>query len=454
MACGCRRRPRSNAPSRCCRGPRGPGMAEAEYRVGRCYLEGAGVPVSRTEGARWLERAASQGFIEAQALLATLYLHGLAAEAAGIDDGSAANLFTSNSETNAPDFVAAEKWARRAVRRRFGRGPGAARLHPDLRAGGDAQPAGGIPVVRALRQRPTAHRATSATPCRWPMSANTPEQAGQGHRAPARRRRFRPAHRAVPAGHDHRTRPGREQRTCKGPSTITARPRRRGTAARRRVGALALLEGRGVEANLDRGRILAAPRRAGRRSRGRRPGRRPLRQGRQAAAELCGSRHLVPSRRRGQPSRRRPRPGHAAHDRRRRAARLGGGGALVPRRRRGRRPQCAGGTGQSVAEGNGWRGGLGPHPRMVRAGGGVRRPGRGVQFRRLPGGRSRGGARRPQGRGMAAPGGGRRGECAVPGTAACWWKAAAWTRISRKAAPGSSAPPMSACRRPRCCWRR
>ena len=53
------------------------GIAEAEYRLGRCYLEGAGVPPSRTEGARWLERAANQGFVEAQAQLATLAIHGL-----------------------------------------------------------------------------------------------------------------------------------------------------------------------------------------------------------------------------------------------------------------------------------------------------------------------------------------------------------------------------------------
>ena len=55
------------------------GIAEAEYRVGRCYLEGAGVPPSRAEGARWLERAANQGYVEAQAQLATLAIHGLLA---------------------------------------------------------------------------------------------------------------------------------------------------------------------------------------------------------------------------------------------------------------------------------------------------------------------------------------------------------------------------------------
>ena len=54
------------------------GIAEAEFRVGRCYLEGAGVPPSRSQGARWLERAGNQGYVEAQVLLATLYVHGLA----------------------------------------------------------------------------------------------------------------------------------------------------------------------------------------------------------------------------------------------------------------------------------------------------------------------------------------------------------------------------------------
>ncbi len=48
------------------------GLVEAQYRVGRCYLEGAGVPFSRIEAARWLERASGHGFVEAQATLAGL----------------------------------------------------------------------------------------------------------------------------------------------------------------------------------------------------------------------------------------------------------------------------------------------------------------------------------------------------------------------------------------------
>src|ERR1700749_4205978 len=57
------------------------GIPEAEFRIGRCYLEGAGVPPSRGEGVRWVERAATKGFVEAQALLATLCLHGMASAA-------------------------------------------------------------------------------------------------------------------------------------------------------------------------------------------------------------------------------------------------------------------------------------------------------------------------------------------------------------------------------------
>src|SRR5690242_385582 len=87
------------------------GIAEAEYRLGRCYLEGGGVPPSRTEGARWLERAANQGFVEAQAQLATLAIHGLVAQS---DDGPSTRLFASQ-EATAPDFDAGLNWASKAA---------------------------------------------------------------------------------------------------------------------------------------------------------------------------------------------------------------------------------------------------------------------------------------------------------------------------------------------------
>src|SRR5438105_9261101 len=51
-------------------------LAEAEYRVGRCYLEGAGVPACLAEAIIWLERAGRHRHIEAQTVLALLYLDG------------------------------------------------------------------------------------------------------------------------------------------------------------------------------------------------------------------------------------------------------------------------------------------------------------------------------------------------------------------------------------------
>src|SRR6266566_3498133 len=92
------------------------GMPEAEYRVARCYLEGAGVPPSRTEGVVWLKRAAEHGCVKAQSLLAALYLRGLAGSASGhlSDDARADRLFTGD-EVADPDFESALKWAYEAA---------------------------------------------------------------------------------------------------------------------------------------------------------------------------------------------------------------------------------------------------------------------------------------------------------------------------------------------------
>ena len=93
------------------------GISDAEYRVARCYLEGAGVPRSRAEGARWLERAASHGCVEAQSLLAALCVRGLAGATNGGslgDDAGASRLFTGDAPVEL-DFGSALKWARVAA---------------------------------------------------------------------------------------------------------------------------------------------------------------------------------------------------------------------------------------------------------------------------------------------------------------------------------------------------
>lgn len=95
------------------------GIPEAEYRVARCYLEGTGVPFSRAEGARWLERAASHNCVEAQSLLAALHVRGLAAatnSSALTDEPHTNRLFESDAAAE-PDFRSALKWARLAAER-------------------------------------------------------------------------------------------------------------------------------------------------------------------------------------------------------------------------------------------------------------------------------------------------------------------------------------------------
>jgi TPR repeat protein len=93
------------------------GVTEAQFRIGRCYLRGSGVPASRAEGARWLEIAATAGHTEAQWLLAALLIEGVRMpikRAACAGERGAASLFSSD-EAAEPDFVQAEIWARRAA---------------------------------------------------------------------------------------------------------------------------------------------------------------------------------------------------------------------------------------------------------------------------------------------------------------------------------------------------
>ena len=77
------------------------------------------MPPSGPEAVRWLERAATHGYLEAQSTLAAMYIHGipgLAAAQAGNDLGArpAAALFSAN-EPAKPDFERALEWARRAA---------------------------------------------------------------------------------------------------------------------------------------------------------------------------------------------------------------------------------------------------------------------------------------------------------------------------------------------------
>ena len=91
------------------------GIPHAEYCIARCYLEGAGVPASRSEGARWLRRAAAHGSVDAQALLAAVYVAGLARAEGDVGKSLSERLFAADSPGGAPDFAAAHAWAIKAA---------------------------------------------------------------------------------------------------------------------------------------------------------------------------------------------------------------------------------------------------------------------------------------------------------------------------------------------------
>ena len=139
------------------------GIAEAEYLVGRAYLEAAGVPPSAQEAARWLEKAAERGYVDAQSLLGALYVHGVSGAAEQAAPAGPALFAAAAAGGVRPDFGA--RRALGAPRRggRLGRRAGAARLHPHLRPGVAARPAGGRGAGIASRPPPTARRASSAT---------------------------------------------------------------------------------------------------------------------------------------------------------------------------------------------------------------------------------------------------------------------------------------------------
>src|SRR5271168_2968474 len=91
------------------------GLVEAEYRVARCYLEGSGVPASRTEAGRWLRLAATHGSVDAQVLLSGLCIQGVVGGDADPKIGNAARLFAGDDTPGDPDFESAAKWSSMAA---------------------------------------------------------------------------------------------------------------------------------------------------------------------------------------------------------------------------------------------------------------------------------------------------------------------------------------------------
>jgi TPR repeat protein len=82
------------------------GFHQAQYRLGRCYLQGLGAPVSLGEALRWFRRAADAGEVAAQTQLAELALQ-------GVSDCPPSGLF--DDPCVGSDFDRAEHWCREAV---------------------------------------------------------------------------------------------------------------------------------------------------------------------------------------------------------------------------------------------------------------------------------------------------------------------------------------------------
>jgi len=80
------------------------GLPAAQYRLGRCYLLGLGVPSSPDAALSWLMRAAEGGDHEAQALLASLAMQGISGADAGFLEAA------SRYVGRPPDYQAALKW--------------------------------------------------------------------------------------------------------------------------------------------------------------------------------------------------------------------------------------------------------------------------------------------------------------------------------------------------------
>ena len=69
------------------------GIALAQRRVALSYFEGLGVPLSRSEGVRWLERAAVRGDVDSQIMLASMCVYGLANLARGKTESGSSRFF-------------------------------------------------------------------------------------------------------------------------------------------------------------------------------------------------------------------------------------------------------------------------------------------------------------------------------------------------------------------------
>lgn len=88
------------------------GNVDAQFRVGKAYLEGWGTPPSLEDGTRWIRKAAEAGHVHARLMLATLYLMGFPE---GFDENTPSILGDTATRPRQPDFEQALYWGRLAA---------------------------------------------------------------------------------------------------------------------------------------------------------------------------------------------------------------------------------------------------------------------------------------------------------------------------------------------------
>ena len=108
------------------------GCIEAQYRVGRCYLEGTGVPQAIAEAVRWLERAAEAGSLDAQFHLALLYARGVRPPQEEATQGAKV-LFARDGSKRRPGFPHSTQVGAPRRGGRFARRPSSSWLYPHFR---------------------------------------------------------------------------------------------------------------------------------------------------------------------------------------------------------------------------------------------------------------------------------------------------------------------------------
>ncbi|WP_367160461.1 tetratricopeptide repeat protein [Kozakia baliensis] len=223
-------------------------VVEAQFRVGKSYLEGLGVPPSLEDGTRWIRRAAQAGHVQAQFILATLYTIGFPE---GFDENSTTLLTNVAQLPKTPDFHQAAIWARKSAEAGF---PDAQALLGYVLTNGPAD------LVQPSEGREWFEKAAKAGSAQGSLGLGMALLYGEERREEDKQRGIAALEKATAAGlatpfyllaqiHEHGN--GKERDLGAAARCYQEAAERGIVAAQARFG-LFLLEGRGIERNISR----------------------------------------------------------------------------------------------------------------------------------------------------------------------------------------------------------